>query len=91
MVLCQKHFQNKKDTRGAVFFGTGARGRGAPWLRHWAYVEIVDQAIGPYRTQSHSPLNHASFEHTSIKRWYIGLRVFFPLDILNFKPYVFTL
>jgi len=30
MVLCQKHFQNKKDTRGAVFFGTGARGRGAP-------------------------------------------------------------
>jgi len=38
MVLCQKHFQNKKDTRGAVFFGTGARGRRAipptPWLRH---------------------------------------------------------
>jgi len=24
MVLCQKHFQNKKDTRGAVFCGTAA-------------------------------------------------------------------
>jgi len=30
MVLCQKHFQNKKDTRCAVFFGTGARGGLAP-------------------------------------------------------------
>jgi len=27
-------FKTKMDTRGAVFFGTGARGRGAPWLRH---------------------------------------------------------